>query len=82
MSFDILPVLMLTCLDIKPIRRGKEIFPSADSPLYLDFACIREFMMVLRRNAEICRPPHRVEKGVLQPESNEIINHLFGKIHF
>ena len=37
-------------------------------------------MMVLRRNAEICRPPHRVGKGVLQPESNEIINHLFGKV--
>ena len=40
------------------MKREKEIYPSDNGCLYLDFACIREFMMVLRRNAEICRPPH------------------------
>ena len=45
-------------LNINQIRIWEDIFSSDKSSLYLDFACIREFMMVLRRNAEICRRPH------------------------
>ena len=46
-------------------KERKEIFPSDNGRPYLDFACIREFMMVSRRNAEISRPPHTLGKDGL-----------------